>query len=91
MLGSDGPPSLWDASAPDESPPVVSPLAPVSPVLESGVSPPLCEAWTTIVPCMFGWGVQMHENVPASLKVWERLCPAGKIPVSKLPSLAVAE
>ena len=67
------------------------PLAPVSPVLESGVSPPLCEACTTIVPCMFGCGVQMYENVPASLKVCERLCPAGKIPVSKLPSGAVAE
>ena len=66
-------------------------VPPVSPVLESGVSPPLCEACTTTVPCMFGWGVQMYENVPASLKVCERLCPAGKIPVSKLPSGAVAE
>ena len=55
------------------------------------MSPPLCEACTTIVPCMFGCGVQMYEKVPALVKVCERLCPAGKIPVSKLPSGAVAE
>jgi hypothetical protein len=40
---------------------------------------------------MFGCGVQMYEKVPASLNVCERLCPAWKMPVSKLPSGAVAE
>src|SRR5688572_23359184 len=74
-----------------------SPVAPVpadspEPALESGVSPPpVCAAWTTTVPRMFGCGVQMYENVPASLKVCERLSPAGKMPVSNAPFDEVAE
>ena len=51
----------------------------------------VCAACTTTVPFMNGCGVQMYANVPASSKVCERLCPFGKMPVSKLPSLAVAE
>jgi hypothetical protein len=88
-LGSDGPASLCAASAPVPVPDE-PPVPPPSPALESGVSP-LCEARTTIVPCMFGCGVQMYENVPASLKVCEPLSPAGRMPVSKLPLGAVAE
>src|ERR687896_561887 len=44
-----------------------------------------------MVPRMLGWGVQKYANVPAWSNVSERLCPALKIPVSKLPSSAVAE
>src|SRR5918999_794274 len=44
-----------------------------------------------MVPRMLGWGVQKYANVPAWSNVSERLCPALKIPVSKLPSFAVAE
>src|ERR687897_1935690 len=86
LFGSVGP-SDWAAS----------PVAPVpadspEPPLESGVSPPpVCAPWTTTVPRMFGCGVQMYENVPASLKVCERLSPAGKMPVSNAPFDEVAE
>src|SRR5918992_5144944 len=44
-----------------------------------------------MVPRMLGWGVQKYANVPAWSKVSERLCPASNIPLSKLPSSAVAE
>ena len=67
------------------------PTAAVAARCSSGVSPPLGDACTTIVPGMFGCGVQMYANVPASLKVCERLCPSGKMPVSKLPSGEVDE
>jgi hypothetical protein len=43
------------------------------------------------VPFMNGCGVQMYWNVPAVSKVDERDLPFPKVPVSKLPSSAVAE
>lgn len=53
-------------------------------------SPPL-PAFTATVPFMNGCGVQMYWKVPAVSKVAERLSPLPKVPVSKLPSSAVAE
>src|ERR687896_2413462 len=44
-----------------------------------------------MVPRMLGWGVQKYANVPAWSNVSERLWPASKMPVSKLPPSAVAE
>ena len=50
----------------------------------------LVEASTTIVPFMNGWIAQMYANVPAFVNVCEALWPFFKVPVLKLPSLAVA-
>lgn len=66
--------------------PVPEPLSP-SPEPDS---PPL-PAFTATVPFMNGCGVQMYWKVPAVSKVAERLSPLPKVPVSKLPSSAVAE
>jgi hypothetical protein len=50
----------------------------------------LFAASTTTVPCMKGWTVQKYVNVPGWLNVCEPLWPLLRIPVSKLPSRAVA-
>ena len=62
---------------------------PVSPSPEP--DSPLLPAFTLTVPFMNGCGVQMYWKVPAVSKVAERLLPLPKVPVSKLPSSAVAE
>ncbi len=50
----------------------------------------LVEASTTIVPFMNGWIAQMYAKVPALVNVCEALWPFFRVPVLKLPSLAVA-
>src|SRR5689334_11656936 len=52
--------------------------------------PPELELTTRMVPCMFGWMVQMYEKVPGCVNRCEVLCPLLMFGVLKLPSLAVA-
>src|SRR5664279_578255 len=47
-------------------------------------------ASTTIVPCMKGWIWQTYANVPAWVNVCDALWPCLRIPVLKLPLVAVA-
>jgi hypothetical protein len=63
----------------------------LSPEPDSPPLPPPAAAFTLMVPFMNGWGVHMYWNVPAVSKVAERLLPFPNVPVSKLPSSAVAE
>src|SRR5918995_427894 len=76
LFGSVGP-SDWAAS-PVAPVPADSPEHP----LESGVSPPpVCAPWTTTVPRMFGCGVQMYENVPASNAPFDEVAEWGVGPL----------
>src|SRR5438477_10164358 len=52
--------------------------------------PELLDASTVTVPFIDGWIEQMYGNEPAFVKVWEPVLPLLIVPVSKLPSLAVA-
>src|SRR5919109_3911063 len=80
-------PELELEPLPESVPPPPEP-EPVSPEPEP---PPPAAALTVIVPFMNGWGVQTYWNLPAVSKVCERLWPLPNVPVSKLPSSAVAE
>ena len=78
------PEPLLEAEPLPESPsPAPEPVSPPA-------SPPDA-AFTSTVPFMNGCGVQMYWNVPAVSKVSDRLLPLPNVPVSKLPSSAVAE
>ena len=60
------PDPLVDPEGADDPLPLPEPEPPPDP-------PPLVDPWTTTVPCMNGWIVQMYANVPAVVNVWEPL------------------
>jgi hypothetical protein len=65
--------------------PVVLEPAPVDPVVVD-----VAAASTTTVAFMNGWTWQKYEKVPGWVNVCEALAPFCRIPVLKLPSVAVA-
>ena len=44
---------------------------------------------TVMVPFMVGWNRQAYSNVPAASKVWLKVPPCPRAPLSNDPSLAV--
>lgn len=102
VFGSDGPAGaespvvvaagvalvLEPVLEPDELP--VELLPPLDPLVPELPFEELVSASTTIVPCMNGWIWQTYANVPGCSNVCEALWPLFRVPVLKLPSLAVA-
>ena len=71
--------------------PLPEPLPlPLEPLLPDVPPELLLDASTVTLPVIEGWIEQMYGNVPAFVKVWDPLLSLLIVPVSKLPSLAVA-